>query len=53
LLDSLLQERRIATMDPARIAEVAVTSATDGAKVTFAELWANQTCVIVFLRRFG
>ena len=30
---SCVLQRRIATMDPARIAEVAVTSATDGAKV--------------------
>ena len=30
--------------------KVGLVSATDGSKVTFAQLWANQTCVIVFLR---
>ena len=30
--------------------QVGLVSATDGSKVTFAQLWANQTCVIVFLR---
>lgn len=44
-------------MDPAKISENTVTAVgSDGAlgtKVSFAELWSNQTCVIVFLRRFG
>jgi len=54
-LNTLLKRSELADiiMDPASIAEVGLVSATDGSKVTFAQLWANQTCVIVFLRRFG
>jgi len=40
-------------MDPAKISEFSVSSAVGGNKVTFAELWSTNTCVIVFLRRFG
>ena len=40
-------------MDPASIAEVEVTNAVTKDKTTFQELWKDQTCVIIFLRRFG
>ena len=40
-------------MDPASIAGVELTHAVTKEKTTFQELWRDQTCVIIFLRRFG
>jgi len=40
-------------MDPTTIAEVEVSHAVSKDKTTFQELWKDQTCVIIFLRRFG
>ena len=40
-------------MDPATIAGVELTEAVSKNKTTFQELWKDQTCVIIFLRRFG
>lgn len=40
-------------MDPALISDSQVTSAVTKEKTSFKELWKDQTCVIIFLRRFG
>jgi len=40
-------------MDPAAIAEVRLTAAVSKEETTFQKLWQEQTCVIIFLRRFG
>jgi hypothetical protein len=40
-------------MDPAAIADNRVESATDKKEYAFRELWSDQTCVIVFFRRFA
>jgi len=40
-------------MDPAKIAEVKITAAIGGEETTFGHLWADKSCVIIFLRRFG
>ena len=39
-------------MNPAAIAYNVVVSAVDSQEVTFKELWRDQTCVIVFFRRY-
>ena len=40
-------------MDPARIADVEVVSGVTREVRVFRDLWRHQTCVIIFLRRFG
>ncbi len=40
-------------MDPAAIADNKVESAADKKEYAFKELWSDQTCVIVFFRRFA
>jgi hypothetical protein len=40
-------------MDPAAIADIRVESAADKKEYAFKELWSDQTCVIVFFRRFA
>ena len=40
-------------MDPAQIADVELTDPVSKVTTTFKELWKEQTCVIIFLRRFG
>ena len=40
-------------MDPAKIADVELVSAVTREVRVFRELWRHQTCVIIFLRRFG
>jgi len=40
-------------MDPAKISDITVTAAVGGQPTTFGQLWADQTCVIIFFRRFG
>jgi len=40
-------------MDPAAIADNVVVHAVTKEEITFRELWKDQTCVIIFLRRFG
>jgi len=40
-------------MDPAAIADNLVQNAITKDEVTFKDLWKDQTCVIIFLRRFG
>ena len=40
-------------MDPASIAECELTKAGTKEVTSFKELWRDQTCVIIFLRRFG
>ena len=42
-----------ARMDPASIAECELTKAGTKEVTSFKELWRDQTCVIIFLRRFG
>ena len=36
-----------------KISRNLVSKVPDGPDVTFEELWRDQKCVIVFLRRFG
>ena len=38
-------------MDPAAIADNVVENAVTKEEVSFKELWKEQTCVIIFLRR--
>ena len=38
-------------MDPAAIADNLVENATTKEVVSFKQLWIDQTCVIIFLRR--
>ena len=40
-------------MDPAKIADIELTDSVSKETTTFKELWKEQTCVIIFLRRFG
>ena len=40
-------------MEPAKIGDSEVTHAVTKEKTTFKDLWKDQTCVIIFLRRFG
>ena len=40
-------------MEPTKIADSEVTHAVTKEKTTFRDLWKDQTCVIIFLRRFG
>jgi len=40
-------------MDPSSIADNVVENALSKEEVSFKELWKEQTCVILFLRRFG
>jgi len=40
-------------MDPAQIADIELTDPVSKETTTFKELWKEQTCVIIFLRRFG
>jgi len=40
-------------MDPVSIADNVVRSVATKEDTTFKELWKEQTCVIIFLRRFG
>ena len=42
-----------ARMDPASIAECELTKAGTKEVTSFKDLWRDQTCVIIFLRRFG
>ena len=40
-------------MDPVKIADTELTNPMTKEVTTFKELWKDQTCVIIFLRRFG
>ena len=40
-------------MDPAKIADIELMDPVSKETTTFKELWKEQTCVIIFLRRFG
>ena len=40
-------------MDPASIADVELVDAVTKEVTSFREVWKDQTCVIIFLRRFG
>ena len=40
-------------MEPAKIADSEVTNAVTKEKTSFRELWKDQTCVVIFFRRFG
>ena len=51
-LAKYLQRALATAMNPAAIADNVVVSAVDSQEVTFKELWREQTCVIVFFRRY-
>jgi len=40
-------------MDLEKIADCELTDPVTKEVTTFSELWREQTCVIIFLRRFG
>jgi len=40
-------------MDPKDIADFVIENATTKEQLTYKDLWQEQACVIVFLRRFG
>jgi len=40
-------------MEPSKIADCQLSDPVTKEKTTFKELWKEQTCVIIFLRRFG
>jgi hypothetical protein len=40
-------------MDPAALADNVILDTKSNSEITFKELWKDQTCVIIFLRRFG
>ena len=46
-------QRQQGRMDPASIAECELTNPATKEVTSFKELWRDQTCVIIFLRRFG
>jgi len=43
----------VTVMDPAKIADCELIDPVTKEVTTFGALWQDQTCVIVFLRRFG
>ena len=47
------EEVIIVIMEPAKIADIELTDPVTKEVTTFTKLWKDQTCVIIFLRRFG
>ena len=49
----MFSEVDLRSMDPDKIADCELTDPSTKEVTTFKELWKDQTCVIIFLRRFG